>query len=172
MGLSVGVIWDSLENSCRGFREDKIGDLARALKKADLVVGFNIEGFDYRVLSAYPEFSRFEIPTLDILSDLKKKVGIRISLKNLAMSTLGKEKEGDGLKALEWYRAGKWDELERYCRKDVELVRELFEFGLRNGYLLLEKRGGIIRAPVEWEEKLKRMGIRYSSKEEKCTLPL
>jgi len=125
------------------------------------VVGFNLEGFDYQVLSAYPEFADVEIKTLDILLELKKTVGMRISLKNLSHSTLGKDKSGDGLLALEWFRTGDFDRLFEYCEKDVELTRELFEFGLKYGYLLLERDGRIVRVPVDWQEELGRKGIRY-----------
>ena len=162
MGVSVGVVWDSKERKYRNFREENVQGLVTALGRADLVVGFNIIGFDYRVLSAYGEFARFSAPTLDILADLKEKAGIRISLDSLARSTLGKGKTGDGLQALALFREGRWDELERYCRQDVALVRELFEFGLKYGYVLLENRNGIIRVPVEWIERLNRMGISYS----------
>ena len=163
MGLSIGVVWDSQAKRYREFREENADGLALTLKRADLVVGFNIIGFDYRVLSAYGAFSEWDPPTLDILADLKAIVGIRISLNNLARSTLGKEKTGDGLKALALYREGNWEELAGYCRQDVALVRELFEFGLKYGYLLLEKRDELIRAPVEWKGRLRRMGISYDN---------
>ncbi|MCX5858588.1 MAG: DUF1998 domain-containing protein, partial [Proteobacteria bacterium] len=148
MRMSIAVVWDSLANAYLRFRESGMEELARALKGADLVVGFNTEGFDYQVLSAYPEFTDVEIKTLDILLELKKTVGMRISLKNLSSSTLGKGKLGDGLQALDWFRAGDFDRLFEYCEKDVELTRELFEFGLKYGYLLLEKGGQLVRVPV------------------------
>ena len=161
MRVSIAVVWDSLANAYLRFRESGMEELARALKGADLVVGFNTEGFDYQVLSAYPEFTDVEIKTLDILLELKKTVGMRISLKNLSRSTLGKDKSGDGLLALEWFRTGDFDRLFEYCEKDVELTRELFEFGLKYGYLLLERDGRIVRVPVDWREELRRRGIRY-----------
>jgi DEAD/DEAH box helicase domain-containing protein len=43
------------------------------------------------------------------------------------------------------------EEIISYCRKDVEITRDLFLFGLANGYLLFEtKAGQLVRLPVEW----------------------
>jgi DEAD/DEAH box helicase domain-containing protein len=42
--------------------------------------------------------------------------------------------------------------LEAYCKKDVELTRDLFQYGLDNGHLLFERRGqGRMRIPLDWQ---------------------
>ena len=45
----------------------------------------------------------------------------------------------------------KMEEVIAYCKKDVEITKDLFLFGLANGYLLFEtKAGQLVRLPVEW----------------------
>ncbi len=48
------------------------------------------------------------------------------------------------------------DLITEYCIKDVEITKNLFHFGVNNGYLLYERKfGGLVRIPVDWElEKL------------------
>ena len=93
------------------------------------------------------------MPTLDILEEVHRSLGHRLSLGHLAEKTLGEGKTGDGLLALELYATGRWEELESYCRQDVALTRRLFEFGLRHGYLVYQHRQGMLaRLPVDWSE--------------------
>ena len=67
---------------------------------------------------------------------------------------MGEKKTGDGLLALELYAAGKWEELESYCRQDVLLTHRLFEYGVRHGYLVYQHRqGALVRVPVDWREE-------------------
>jgi DEAD/DEAH box helicase domain-containing protein len=120
----------------------------------DLIVGFNIKRFDYRVLQPYTVIDLDALPTLDILEEIQALLGHRLSLGHLAEKTLGEAKTGNGLLALEFYAAGKWEELESYCRQDVNLTHRLFEFGVRRGYLLYEHRqGALVRMPVDWREE-------------------
>ena len=87
-----------------------------------------------------------ELPTLDLLFEAQKGLGRRISLDALAQATLGASKLGSGLDALEYYRAGDWERLERYCLEDVKLTRDLYEYARKYGQLFFQK--GPRRAPV------------------------
>ncbi|HSM51056.1 MAG TPA: DEAD/DEAH box helicase, partial [Thermoanaerobaculia bacterium] len=126
--------------------------LVAALRGADLVVGFNIRRFDYRVLSGYTgeEHGR-TLPTLDLLDDVHAALGFRLGLDHLARETLGAEKSADGLQSLQWVREGRLDLVEAYCRHDVEILRDLYLFGRREGYLRYRDRAGrLLRLPVSW----------------------
>ncbi|MBW2043115.1 MAG: hypothetical protein JRI76_13985, partial [Deltaproteobacteria bacterium] len=38
-----------------------------------------------------------------------------------------------------------------YCRRDVEITRDLLHFGIKNGFLLFKnKQGQRVRIPVGW----------------------
>ena len=149
MRTSVAVLFDALDDRFLVYDEDHMEELFRHLEKADLVVGFNIKRFDYKVLSGYSDFDFRSLPTLDILEEVKNHLGYRLSLNHLANVTLGSRKTGDGLQALQWWKSGNIEDLVAYCREDVRLTATLFRFGCEKGYLLFSnKAGDIVRVPV------------------------
>jgi DEAD/DEAH box helicase domain-containing protein len=133
LGLSVAVAYVAAEDVYRVYREEEVGSLVELLRSAPLVVGFNIINFDYRVLSSYTDIKLANLPTRDLLADIYKQLGFRLRLDDVAMSTLNTPKSADGLQAIQWYREGKWDELIEYCKQDVKVTRDLFEFGRQHG---------------------------------------
>jgi DEAD/DEAH box helicase domain-containing protein len=154
MGVSVAVLLETAPPRLTVYRQEDLGHLVERLQELDLVVGFNIKRFDYRVLQPYTSFHLDGLPTLDILEEVHQLLGFRLSLGHLAEKTLGRGKTGDGLLALELYKAGQWQELESYCRQDVLLTQGLFEFGAREGYLIYQhRRGALVRLPVNWPEE-------------------
>jgi DEAD/DEAH box helicase domain-containing protein len=153
MGVAVGVVCFMEENRFEVYEEPQVPDLVAALRSADLVVGFNIKGFDYQVLSGYTgEDFRRSLPTLDLLEDVHRSLGHRLSMDHLAGQTLGVGKSADGLQSLEWVRQGRLDLVRDYCRRDVEILRDLYLFGRREGYLLYKPRGADAprRLTVDW----------------------
>jgi len=152
MRVSVAVIFDSAENRFFSYREDEVDALLKHLEKADLVVGFNIKRFDYSVLRAYTGKDLKTLDTFDILEDLYRRLGFRLSLDHLAAETLNQKKSGDGLQALEWFKKGEMEKLTEYCRHDVEITRDLFEYGLKNGHLVYRAKQADqrVRLRVDW----------------------
>ena len=154
MGVSLAVLHETHSGVATTYREHDLERLGQRLTKLDLVVGFNIKRFDYRVLQPYTKVRLAELPTLDILEEVNTVLGHRLSLNHLAEKTLGEQKTGDGLIALELFADGKWEELESYCRQDVVLTHRLFEYGARHGHLLYQHRqGALVRLPVDWREE-------------------
>ncbi len=152
MGMALGVFWDSVDRELYTFQEAQMDALLRKLKEGDLVVGFNVIRFDYAVLSAYTDFDFARLPTFDILDDLYRRLGSRISLGHLAEKTLNRQKSADGLESLRWVKEGRFDLIEEYCKKDVELTRDLFNFGLEKHCLRYEdNRGGLMELSVDWD---------------------
>ena len=152
MGMSVGVVWDSRQQACTKYFEEDIDRLLEHLQAADLVVGFNIIGFDYSVLRGYSPFDFRTLNTLDILREIHQRLRYRVSLDALGRATLDAAKSADGLDALRWFKEGRLDLIAEYCQKDVELTRDLFYFGLRENYLLFDRRNeGRMRIPLDWK---------------------
>jgi len=152
MGVSCAVLYDSREDDFFVYYEEDIPGLIDRMCELDFVVGFNICKFDYRVLSGCIDFDFSLIPTIDILENIHARLGYRLSLNHMAMATLGAQKSADGLAALRWWKEGRIDEIVSYCKKDVEVTRDLFLFGCKNGYLLFtNKAGNTVRLPVEWK---------------------
>jgi len=151
MGVSCVVLYDSKTDKFIEFFDDQIPLLIEYLKQFDLVVGFNIKRFDFRVLSGYSDFAFETLPTLDILEEIHKRLGYRLSLEHLVRVTLDTKKTADGLQALRWWKQGRMREIIDYCKQDVAITRDLFLYGEKNGYLLFKnKAGNTVRVPVNW----------------------
>ncbi|MCI0529825.1 MAG: DUF1998 domain-containing protein, partial [Nitrospira sp.] len=151
MRLAIGALYDSLDDQFYLYTEAQVPQLVEKLKKADLVVGFNIKNFDYQVLRAYTPFDFHQLPTLDILEEIYKKFKFRLSLADLCEKTLNRGKVGDGLQVVQWFKEGRLDKVIEHCRRDVELTRDLFQHGIEKGYILYQDREkGLLRLSVEW----------------------
>ena len=151
MGLSVGIVWDSHLDDFVTYFEKDVDALIEHLQAADLVIGFNVLGFDYSVLRGYSKFDFRQLNTLDILREIHAQLKYRISLDSLGKATLDTPKTADGLQALEWWKEGKIDLIEEYCKKDVEVTRNLFYYALENRYLLFDRKNeGRMRIPLDW----------------------
>lgn len=157
MRISVAVLFDTALDDFKVFTEDQVEGLIDHLNEADLIVGFNIKRFDYRVLSAYTDKDFNTLPTFDMLEDIHGRLGFRLGLDHLAQETLNKGKTADGLQAVEWFRQKEMEKLSQYCRDDVAVTRDLFLHGVHNGHLVYRKRNDPtqLRLLVDWDlEKL------------------
>jgi len=151
MGISVAVLYDSGLDDFLVYSQDELPALYEALARLDLIVGFNILRFDYKVLDGAAPLDHRALPTLDILERVHARLGYRLSLDGLAKATLGAQKSASGLDALAWWKEGRIDEITTYCKQDVAVTRDLYTFGRDNGYLLFtNKAGKIVRLPIEW----------------------
>ena len=152
MGLAVGVVWDSVDQDYFVYEEKEAKKLVEKLRAADLVVGFNVIGFDYTVLQPYSDFDLQEINTFDMLVDVKKLLNFRLSLNHLAEHTLNAKKSADGLISLQWYKEGKIDKIIHYCKQDVQITRDLYLFGAEHSYVNYQSRSGNpLQLEVNWK---------------------
>ncbi len=152
MRVSCAVLYLSEKDKFLVFTEDEIGELIEILKELPLIIGFNILGFDYRVLAPYTPFKLSSLPTLDMLRDIHSRLGYRISLDNIARSTLNASKIAKGTDALKWWKQGKLNKIIEYCKKDVEITRDVFLFGRNNGFIFFtNKQGEKVRLKVDWD---------------------
>ncbi len=151
LGVSVGVVYSYDSDHYLVVTEDRINELIDVLLGADLVVGYNIRGFDYEVLRAYSSTDLQALPTCDLMLDLEARLGFRPKLQSVASSTLGEGKSADGLQALEWWKQGEIDKIAEYCKDDVRVTKEVYDFGKRNRCVLVSRFGGKARqVEVDW----------------------
>ena len=152
MKLAVGVVWDSIDQDYFVYEEKDAKTLVEKLRTADLVIGFNVIGFDYTVLQPYSDFDLQEINTFDMLVDVKKLLNFRLSLNHLAQHTLNAKKSADGLMSLQWYKEGKIAKIIHYCKQDVEITRDLYLYGEEHGYVNYQSRSGNpLQLEVNWK---------------------
>ena len=151
LGVSAAVAYRYDLDQFLECTEEDIGRLIDLLLEADLVVGYNILGFDYEVLRAYTDRDLRLLPTVDLMRDLEARLGFRPKLDSVVQPTLGVGKTADGLQALEWWRRGEVDKIMAYCRDDVRVTRDLYDYGKRNRCVLVARFGGTPRrVEVDW----------------------
>jgi hypothetical protein len=154
MGVSVGCIYDTVKKEYRFYTEHNIPEMCNDLMSSDLVVGYNLIGFDYEVIQPYSVFSlKDNIPTLDLLLEVEKAVGKRLPLDNVAEHSIGINKTADGLEALKWYKEGKISQIAKYCAFDVKATTLVAEFGAAYGCVRYSDKysGKILEAKVNWK---------------------
>ncbi|MHC1769892.1 MAG: ribonuclease H-like domain-containing protein [Verrucomicrobiia bacterium] len=151
MRMSVGVTFSTQRGTYRIYGEKQVDDLVAELLRADLVVGFNNLRFDYEVLHGYTVVDLKQVPTLDMLVELQKKLPHRLSLDSIAVMTLGVEKTAEGMQAITWYREGRLLEIAEYCCYDVKITRMVHEYGAIHKQLFYRNRfGNKLAVPVLW----------------------
>ncbi|MCQ3939343.1 MAG: helicase [Chloroflexi bacterium] len=151
--VACAVTYSTAKNDFTVYWEKDISALVEELQSATKVIGFNLLAFDYRVLQPYSPQTRFaSLPTLDLLLDLQKNLGFRLSLDTIASATLGAPKTADGVQSVQWYRNGELDKVADYCKADVDITRRVYEFGRDNGFIYYRsKLGSKLKAAVKWK---------------------
>jgi len=167
MKMSVGVVYDSKDGKFHCYYENQVESLIKHLCCGALVIGYNHLGFDYPVLSGYRDFDqRADLlaqlqacANLDLLVDIRGRIGKRIKLESVARATLEMGKSADGLQALEWYKEyldGQTEKLamiKDYCVQDVAVTRDVFLYGQNKGHIkYLDRDKGITSVDVSWRQ--------------------
>lgn len=150
--ISVAVTYDTADNAFHRYTEAEAAQLAEDLSRGDLVVGYNLYGFDYPVLQQYHEgITLADLPTVDMMVEVQKRLGFRLKLDSIATATLKVGKSADGLQAVAWWREGRVEEIFQYCEQDVDVTRQVYEFGKQYRYIQYYDRSyHIKRVPVAW----------------------
>lgn len=151
--ISVLGAYDYANDAFVTYEEPELSRFAERLQRSPLLVGFNSRRFDTPILQKYIPFDLRRIPQLDIMEELQKVLGHRVSLDSVARATLGAGKSGSGLEAIRLWRERKIAELKHYCLDDVRITRDIFEYGAKNHEVFYTAKFGPERGrcPVTWE---------------------
>ncbi len=154
--ISLVGVYSYNTDSYKAYEEHELGLLGDVLKNSELLVGFSSKRFDLPVMAKHYDFDLFAIPHIDLLEEIEKSAGKRISLDLLAQENLGYGKSGHGSDAPLLYEDGKIEELKKYCIQDVKVTKELYDLAKKQGFLLVPQRNNkeAIRASFDWNEKL------------------
>lgn len=150
--VSLCGIYSYQKDQYLTFTEDRLKELEPILSSSERIIGFNINRFDFPVLQPYLSIDLSRLPHLDMLEEVVRTLGHRLKLNSIASNTLGLGKSGSGLDALRYFREGRWDLLERYCKDDVRITRDIYEYGKTNGYILYHNGMEVAKIPVDWAQ--------------------
>ena len=132
-------------------------DLDDHIEKGGKLLGHNIISFDLPILKnaldiycikKYMDKKAF----IDTSQYLNKEYGERYSLSNLVQNTLDSDKIMNSEDAPVVWKAGGYEEVEKYCLKDCELVYDLWKHGQENEVVkgLSYDQEKVIELKVRW----------------------
>ncbi len=153
MGFSVGCLFDYFTGDFSVYFKEDIQRMATRLNQADLVVGFNILGFDNELIRAQggdlaPDGM---LKHYDLLEYSRRSIGWTpeqrfpsgMRLDDHLKATFGTAfmKTEDGAEAPKMWRDGKRGEVVSYCLADVRREKMLFEHIFEHGWAATSAHG-------------------------------
>lgn len=156
LDISLLVIYDYATDSYMTFMENTLSSLWPILEKTDLIIGYNSDHFDIPLLNKYYPGDLTVVGSLDLMLEIKNVVGRSLRLDNVAEATLGKGKSGHGLQAIEWWKEGKIDKIEKYCRDDVKVTKDIYEHALKHQKLKYKNLLDVVTFDINtssWDKK-------------------
>lgn len=138
LDISVATVYDSISDIYTTVSIDELDQLWPIIEKADALVGYNSNHFDIPLLNKYYPGDLNQIKSIDILEDIKKSLGRRVRLDDIAKATVGAKKNADGLQAVRWWREGKIADIKKYCEQDVRVTNDVFNYARTNGHVKIK----------------------------------
>lgn len=132
LDISVGCVYDSGTGEYTVVAIDELQKLWPILEQAEVLVGYNSNHFDIPLLNKYYPGDLTHIKSIDLLEDIRISLGRRLRLDDVAQATIGAKKSGHGLQAIKWWREGDIASIKKYCKQDVKITKELFEYARDN----------------------------------------
>ena len=143
LDIALVGIHDSETDTYDSFLASDLTRLWTILEKTDVLVGYNSDHFDIPLLNKYYPGDLTKIKSIDLMKEIYDVLGRRIRLDAVADGTVGKKKSGHGGQSIIWWRNGEVEKVRKYCLKDVELTKDLYEFALKNGMLKYKELGSL-----------------------------
>jgi DEAD/DEAH box helicase domain-containing protein len=132
LSISVGCAYDSETDTYTTVAIDDLKQLWPVIERADVLVGYNSNHFDIPLLNKYYPGDLTKMKSIDLLASIRDSLGKRLRLDSVAQATIGAKKSGNGLMAIKWWREGDIASIKKYCKQDVKVTKELFEYALAN----------------------------------------
>lgn len=139
LDISVGCVYDSGTGEYTVVDISELNKLWPIIEQAEALVGYNSNHFDIPLLNKYYPGDLTHIKSIDLLEDIKNSLGRRIRLDDVAQATLGAKKSAHGLQAIKWWREGDITSIKKYCKQDVKITKDLFEYARENKKVLFKE---------------------------------
>jgi len=108
---------------------ESMDEMCKFLENAELIVGYNLAGFDWLVCKKYFQdvfsYQRCCEKTLDVFSRIRDSTGTWYKLDTLLKMNGLETKTADGLQAIEWWKKGELELLRLYCECDTQQCARL-----------------------------------------------
>ncbi len=138
LDISVGCVYDSGTEEYTVVDISELHKLWPIIEQAEALVGYNSNHFDIPLLNKYYPGDLTHIKSIDLLEDIKNSLGRRLRLDDVAQATLGAKKSAHGLQAIKWWREGDITSIKKYCKQDVKITKDLFEYARENKKVLFK----------------------------------
>lgn len=148
---TLAFIDTSIYNSTKWISDIKpLEDFQQLLNECDVLVGFNNQHFDDKLIQANGFTIPEKVVNYDILVEIWRAVGIEppfvypthagYSLKQTCEANSLSAKTGDGANAAIQWQRGKYQEVIDYCLNDIKITTELFRKIVNNdGWIINPK---------------------------------
>ena len=126
-----GTFWhEDVGRTPEGGTPSRVEELLKWFDQAKMIVAYNGREFDMKVLrSAYggdeERWDAHMAKMQDPMEPVLRQHGRRLKLSTLLRENGKGEKAGAGCDAPRWWHEGKWEQLARYCKRDVDALTEL-----------------------------------------------
>jgi len=130
--------FSEIEGQLLSFWEADFPKMFSLFSNIDRIIGFNSLKFDVPALKPYSPYNFAKLSHFDIMDSVKNGLGFRLSLSNLANSTLGRGKTDVGTNAVVYWNESTPEslkKLQQYCEADVLVTRDIYDYGLKHQHL-------------------------------------
>lgn len=146
--MSVAATFNLRTLTLKVYLEPEVNQLVEELKKADQVIGYNLNEFDLVVLSGYPGIDVSSIKTLDLMEAVREAAQRRYSFDDLVMGTFGSDSMVSGQDLIKLWKNGCRETVIHACCNDVLNMWRLHQHGIKQGQL-----SGVTKRRSQFEVK-------------------
>lgn len=147
------------EGKMYSFWEENFADMWGLFANADRIVGFNSLHFDVPAMAPLAPYDFKKLNQFDIMDHVKAALGFRAGLGAIAAETLGHTKIDHGLNAVRYWAEHTEEslaKLKKYCEADVQVTKEVYDFGMKNKFLKFKDKWNTVRTfPVDFSYPIK-----------------
>lgn len=151
LGISIVSVYKrQLDNNLQeisgtmsSFWEEEFSRMWSLFSNADRIIGFNSNHFDVPALAPLSPFDFKKLHHFDIMDHIKDALGFRLSLDAIASESLGHSKVDNGLNAVKYWQEhtpASLAKLKKYCEMDVQVTRDVYDYGLKHKHLKYKDR--------------------------------
>ena len=173
LGVCSLILKDTTKGKYEVFTEETMQAATLQLRSADLVVGFNLRGYEFQLLKSYANYDLQRLPIFDIQAEIKylisKREGIRlsvdkdkiplISLANIAKHTIDHQFTRRADMPLLWAE-GKQKQVIDYITERVKAIQGIFKHGCKHGavsYFIYKSKNPDTLPTSLWRHKARNM---------------